>query len=54
MAGKGRKFSFHGAFKKKADARRKESAIGGFIRRMTICRKNICSKRYVVMKKRGR
>lgn len=32
MAKKGRLFTFHGAFKSKADARAKERSTGGFIK----------------------
>jgi hypothetical protein len=32
MAGKGKKFDFHGSFTKKEDAVRKEREVGGFIR----------------------
>jgi len=31
--GAGRTVNFHGAFSKKADAERKEAAVGGFIRK---------------------
>jgi hypothetical protein len=43
------KFKFHGAFGKKADAKRKEKSVGGFIR-LTKIRG---STRYVVMTKRS-
>lgn len=36
MAGKGKRFTFHGAYGKKADAKRKERAVGGFIERKVI------------------
>lgn len=48
MAGRGRKFTFHGAFKSKKKAVRKEHAVGGFIRKKRIRGHT----RYVVM--RGR
>ena len=32
MAGRGKKFNFHGAFLKKEDAQAKEKEVGGFIR----------------------
>lgn len=45
MAGKGRRFVFHGAFKSKADAKRKERAVGGFVRAKSIRG----HRRYIVM-----
>lgn len=36
MAGKGKRFDFHGAFAKKEDAVRKEKEVGGFIRERKI------------------
>jgi len=48
MAGKGRKFKFHGAFKSKADAVRKERAVGGFIREFKVKGQT----RYTVMTER--
>lgn len=39
MAGRGRSFTFHGAFKKKADAVRKEKSIAGaYIKRVHLFR----------------
>jgi hypothetical protein len=32
MAGKGKRFNFHGSFNKKADAVAKEKEVSGFIR----------------------
>ena len=49
MAGRGRRFKFHGAFGSKAKAKAKERAVGGFIKRMKIRGDT----RYVVMT-RGR
>ncbi len=46
-AGKGRQFTFHGAFTKKADAVAKEREVGGFIREAMVKGQ----KRYMVMKK---
>ena len=35
MAGRGRSYTFHGAFKRKADARRKEQTLtGAYIKRV--------------------
>lgn len=45
MAKRGRKVSFHGAFKRKADAVAKEQAVGGFIREIRVRGQ----RRYVVM-----
>lgn len=53
MAGRGRRFSFHGAYKRKADAKKKEKSVGGFVRAVMLCRKRKCHRRYVVLKKRG-
>jgi len=50
VAGKGRKFKFHGAFSSKRDAKRKERQTGGFIRRVKIRG----STRFVVMTQRGK
>ena len=36
MAGSGRKFKFHGAFKKKSAAKRKEATCSCFIRRKRV------------------
>jgi hypothetical protein len=36
MAGKGKKFEFHGSFKRKDAAVRREKAVGGFIREQRI------------------
>ena len=52
MAGRGKKVTFHGAFKHKRDAVKKEKSIGGFIRATLFCRQRKCSKRYLVMKER--
>lgn len=52
MAGRGKKFTFHGAFKSKAAAKRKEKSIGGFIRRTKFCRKKKCRMRFLVLKAR--
>jgi hypothetical protein len=52
MAGKGRKFSFHGAFKRKADAKRREKSIGGFIHATLFCKKKKCHRRFLVLKPR--
>lgn len=41
----GKRVCFHGAFRKKSDARRKEREVGGFIRKITV-RGDV---RYVVM-----
>jgi len=46
MAGRGKRFTFHGAFVTKAKARRKEKSVGGFIRRTKIKG----SVRYLVLK----
>ena len=46
MAGKGKKFTFHGAFSRKSDAVREERKVGGFIKRRNIKGHT----RYVVMK----
>lgn len=48
MAGKGRKFKFHGAFASKSDAMRKKSRVRGFIRKVSIKG----HRRYVVMTRR--
>jgi hypothetical protein len=49
MAGAGRRYTFHGAFKTKAKAQRKErSRAGSFIREFRIRG----HKRYVVMRER--
>jgi hypothetical protein len=49
MAGRGRRYTFHGAFNSKAQAQRKERARpGSFIRAFRIRGHN----RYVVMKER--
>jgi len=45
---RGRKFTFHGAFSKKASARKKEKRVHGFILERKI-RKH---KRYIVVKKK--
>ena len=50
MAGQGRKFTFHGAFDRKEDAKREEKKVHGFIRRAKI-RGHL---RYVVMKPKAR
>lgn len=52
MAGRGRKFKFHGAFKKKSDAKRKESSVGGFIRKTLFCKKKKCRTRFLVLTER--
>jgi hypothetical protein len=49
MAKRGRKVTFHGAFKSKAKAQAKERQVGGFIRPVTVRG----SRRYVVMTRRG-
>jgi hypothetical protein len=49
MAKRGRKVTFHGAFKSKADAVAKERRVGGFIKAVTVRG----SRRYVVMTRRG-
>lgn len=49
MAKRGRKVSFHGAFKSKAKAVAKERRVGGFIRAITVRGQ----RRYVVMTRRG-
>lgn len=36
MAGKGKRFNFHGAFKRKEDAKRKEKQVGGFIKTIKV------------------
>ena len=48
MAGKGRQFTFHGAFGTKAGAKRKERSVGGFIKRTKIRRKT----RWLVLKRK--
>jgi hypothetical protein len=48
MAGRGRKFKFHGAFKSKARAVRKERSVHGFIERHKIKGHT----RYIVMTRR--
>lgn len=48
MAGRGRRFTFHGSFKSKSKAVAKEQTIGGFIRK--VCFGSEC--RYTVMKPR--
>lgn len=50
MAKRGRQVTFHGAFSKKADARRKERQVGGFIQPRTIRGR----RRYVVMSENPR
>lgn len=50
MAKTGRKFKFHGAFGTKAKAKRKEHAVGGFIRRTVIHG----HARWIVMTRKGR
>lgn len=50
MAKRGRKVTFHGAFKSKAAAVAKERRVGGFIRPVTVRGQ----RRYVVMTRRGR
>lgn len=50
MAGKGRRFKFHGAFGKKSDAKRKERSTGGFIRKASIKGKA----RWLVLTGRGK
>lgn len=45
MAGKGKKFDFHGAYKLKSAARIKEREVGGFIEERMIDGE----KRYVVL-----
>lgn len=49
MAKRGRKVTFHGAFKSKDKARAKERRVGGFIREITVRG----SRRFVVMTRRG-
>lgn len=49
MAKTGRRFKFHGAFGTKAKAKKKERAVGGFIRRIRV-RGSI---RYAVMTRKG-
>lgn len=49
MAGKGKFFSFHGAFASKADAVKKERRVGGFIRAKRVRGKI----RYFVMTERS-
>lgn len=36
MAGKGRKVMFHGSFTRKADAKRKERRVGGYVKRVKV------------------
>ena len=50
MAKRGRRFSFHGAFGTKAAARKKERAVGGFVRRAKIRGQT----RYLVLTRRTR
>jgi hypothetical protein len=51
MAGKGRRFVFHGSFTSKSKAQRKERAAGGrFIRAATVKGR----RRYLVMSERRR
>jgi hypothetical protein len=38
MSGIGKRFRFHGRFKTKADAKRKEKSVYGFIRKVTVKR----------------
>lgn len=54
MAGKGRRFNFHGMYKAKADARRKEKTVGGFIRAIRKCSRKTrkCHRRYLVLTRR--
>ena len=50
MAGKGRKVTFHGAFKSKEDAVRKERSVkGSYIEEITVRG----HKRYAVISRRG-
>jgi hypothetical protein len=48
MAGHGKKFDFHGAFKSKAEAMAKEKEVGGFIRERVVHGE----KRYFVLTER--
>lgn len=50
MAGRGRRFTFHGAYTRKTQARRKEHSVRGFIRRAIIGG----HLRYVVLKRKRR
>ena len=50
--GIGKKFTFHGAYKKKSAAVRKEKSIGGFIRKTLFCRKKHCHTRFLVLKEK--
>lgn len=50
MAGKGKKFEFHGSYSRKADAVKKEQEVGGFIREHTIEGK----RRYFVLTKKDK
>lgn len=50
MAKRGKRVTFHGAFKSKADAVRKERSVGGFIQPRNIRG----HRRYVVMTERAR
>jgi hypothetical protein len=52
MAGKGTKFKFHGAFKKKEDAIRKESTCDCFIRRTKMKHGRRSFLRYLVLEKK--
>jgi hypothetical protein len=49
MAKRGRKVTFHGAFKSKEKAVAKERSVGGFIRPITVRG----HRRFVVMTRRG-
>lgn len=49
MAGKGRKVKFHGAFASKADAKKKERKVGGYIK--TFMLKG--HRRYSVLTRKG-
>lgn len=50
MAGKGKKFDFHGSFADKSAAVEKEREVGGFIRERRVKGKL----RYMVMTERGK
>lgn len=51
--GKGKKFNFFGLFKSKAKAKKREKAVGGFIRKTRVCRKTKCRTGWLVLKRKG-
>ena len=49
MAGSGRKVTFHGAYKSKEDAKRKEKQVHGYIEEVTVRG----HRRYAVITRKG-